>query len=275
MSQEWDLAEANRNQSRAERPPEESMTAELSELAKLSSQLNSASENVNGVIARVNDALASMNLGVQTWLKNYLWVGEYFTPTLPMVNTARTTLADVLRHEEIKDEARRDSPDLKRSRKAVQLGYARAENTFQLSVRSVTIEEFVNPAGEFAERIVNPGDPQPLTKASRNLRIDALGLLPQLTDEIKHRVQTLLENIEKGKMANSSERTYIIRILPEDKYEVVYEGGHQRQAGQLRHLRTFLLQSAIAGESDLDRIESDLRQTGESKITVTWGKFFC
>jgi small-conductance mechanosensitive channel len=154
VSQEWDLAEAN-NQSRAERPPEESMTAELSELAKLSSQLNSASENVNSVITRVNDALASMNLGVQTWLKNYLWVGEYFTPTLPMVNTARTTVADILRHEEIKDEARRDSPDLKRSRKAVQLGYARAENTFQLAVRSVTIEEFVNPAGEFAERIVN------------------------------------------------------------------------------------------------------------------------
>jgi hypothetical protein len=249
------------------------MTAELSELSKLSSQLNSASENVNSVIIRVNDALASMNLGVQTWLKNYLWLGEYFTPTLPMVNTARTTLADVLRHEQIKDEARHDAPDLKRSRHAVQLGYARVENTFQLAIRSVTIEEFVNPVGEFAERIVNPGDPQALTKASRNLRIDALGLIPALTDAIKNRVQELLSNLEKEK--NGAERTYIIRILPKDKYEVVYEGGHQRQAGELRHLRTFLLQSAIAGESDLDRIERDLQQTGESKITVTWGKFFC
>jgi hypothetical protein len=249
------------------------MTAELSELSKLSSQLNSASENVNSVITRVNDALASMNLGVQIWLKNYLWRGEYFTPTLPMVSTVRTTLADVLRHEEIKDAAKRHAPDLKRSRHAVQLGYARVENTFQLAIRNVTIEEFVNPAGEFAERMVNPGDPQALTKASRNLRIDALGLIPALTDAIKKRVEELLSNLEKEK--NGAERTYIIRILPEDKYEVVYEGGHQRQAGELRHLRTFLLQSAIAGESDLDRIERDLQQTGESKITVTWGKFFC
>ena len=273
MSQEWDLAEANKNQSRAERPPEESMAAELSELSKLSSQLNKVSENVNNVITRVNDALASMNLGMQTWLKSYLWVGEYFTPTIPMVNTARTTLADVLRHEEIKDEARRDAPDLKRSRHAVQLGYAKVESMFQLAIRSVTIEEFVNPAGEFAERLVNPGDPKALTKATRNLRIDALGLIPALTDAIKARVQELLSNVEKEK--NDAERTYIIRILPEETYEIVYEGGHRRQAGKLANLRDFLLQSAIAVESDLERIERDLQSTGESRVTVIWGQFFC
>jgi hypothetical protein len=116
-----------------------------------------------------------------------------------MINTARTTLADVLRHEELKEEARRDAPDLKRSRHAVQLGYSRAENTFQLAIRSVTIEEFVNAVGEFCERIVNPGDPQPLIKASRNLRIDALGLIPALTDAIEDRVQELLSNVEQEK----------------------------------------------------------------------------
>src|SRR4029077_7678101 len=175
------------------------MTAELSELSKLSSQLNRESENVNSVITRVNDALTSMNLGVQTWLTKYLWVGDYFTPTISRALFPAATMTDVLAEEENRPAAF----DVKRSRKAVQLGYAKAENMFQLAVRSITIEEFTTPTGDLAERTVNPGDPQPLTKASRNLRIDALGLLPELTDEIKHRVETLLKGIETARLANN------------------------------------------------------------------------
>jgi hypothetical protein len=238
------------------------MTATLSELSKLSNQLNEDSKRVNDLITQANNALASMNLGVETWLPQMLWTGDYFTP-VPEWAPVQGAHADNAGSDNAAGKA------TARSFKAVQLGYARTENGYQLAVRHVTIEEY----GESEERIVNPGDPQPLIKASRNHRIDALGLLPQLTDALKKRIQGLLSNLDKEK--NDAERTYIIRILPEDKYEVVYEGGHQREAGHLRHLRTFLLQSAIAGESDLERIERDLQQTGESKITVTWGKFFC
>jgi len=63
--------------------------------------------------------------------------------------------------------------------------------------------------------------------------------------------------------------------VPGDEFEVVYDGGHHRRAGELRHLRTFLVQSPIASGEDLDRIERELRENDESKITVVWGKTFC
>jgi hypothetical protein len=243
------------------------MTATLSELSKLSKQLNEDSKRVNDLITQANNALESMNLGVETWLKQMLWRGEYFAP-VPDWAPVQGSYADNLGSDEDTGTA------TARNFKAVQLGYAKTENGYQVAVRSVTIEEY----GESAERIVNPGDPQPLIKASRNLRIDALALLPQLTDAIKDRVQGLLSNIEKAKNIGvdiGAQRTYIVRILPGDKYEIVYEGGHQRQAGELRHLRTFLEQSAIASGEDLERIERELREKSESKITVVWGKFSC
>lgn len=72
----------------------------------------------------------------------------------------------------------------------------------------------------------------------------------------------------------SAERTYIVRMLPGERYEVVYENSHQRAAGDLRHLSLFLQQSAIATGERLERIERELAATGESKVTVVWGKTF-
>jgi hypothetical protein len=245
----------------------------LSELSGLSAQLNKESEHVNASIGRFNDALTSMNLGVQTWLPEYLWKGEYFTPPMPPTPLIPTTCADMLHEQESKAET-----DLRRSSKAVQLGFAKVEDRFQLAVRTVTVEEFVDRAGQSDERIVNPGDPQPLTKASRNLRIDALELLPRLTESIAARVKSLLKNIEAGKALNpeiSSERTYVVRVLPDERYEIVYKGGHQRSAGRLRDLRMFLEQSAIVGDQEtLDRVEKELSEKGESEVTTVWGKTF-
>src|SRR5262249_55234773 len=47
-------------------------------------------------------------------------------------------------------------------------------------------------------RIVNPGDPQPLIKAARNLRIEALALLPKLTESLKGHVENMITNIKKA-----------------------------------------------------------------------------
>jgi hypothetical protein len=55
----------------------------------------------------------------------------------------------------------------------------------------------------------------------------------------------------------SAERTYIIRVLPGQRYDVVYENGHQRAAGELSHLSLFLQQSAIATGETLERVERE------------------
>ena len=247
------------------------MTATLSELSELSKQLNKESERVNTLITQANTALSAMNLGVETWLQQFLWNGEYFTP-VPQWAPVQGMHAD---NKGIAEEIDKSTA---RSFKAVQLGYGRTESGYQLAVRSITVEEYTTLNGEARERIVNPGDSQPLIKASRNLRIDALALLPSLTDAIKSRIQGLLSNIEKARNINvdiGAERTYIIRLLKDSKYEVVYEGGHRRQAGDVRHLREFLEQSAIASGETLERIEKELSEKGESKVTVVWGKTFC
>ena len=246
----------------------------ISELSKLSAQLNQESEHVNVAIGRFNDTLASMNLGVQTWLTEYLWKGEYFTQPKPPT-AINPTCADWLREEEVKA-----ATDIRRSAKAVQLGYAKAEDRFQLVVRTVTVEEFIDGSGQGCERIVNPSDPQPLTKASRNLRIDALEMLPRLTESIAGRIHSLLKSIQTGAALNpeiSSERTYVIRVLPDERYEVVYKGGHQRgEERNLGDLLRFLRQNAIVtDDTTLKRIEKELLEKGESEVTEVRGKFFC
>ncbi|OAI56872.1 hypothetical protein AYO50_02305 [Acidobacteria bacterium SCGC AG-212-P17] len=154
------------------------MTASLSELSKLSEQLNKDSERVNTIITTVNQSLASMNLGVECWLPRFLSTGEHFI-------SFGTTI--VGRSED----------------RAIQFGYARAENAFQLAIRNVMVQECTTADGSFESRIANPGDPHPLLKANRTLRIDALELLGELTEAMKSRVASMIASIQKGTEASS------------------------------------------------------------------------
>lgn len=166
------------------------MTGSLSELSKLSEQLNKESEHVNTIITRVNQSLASMNLGVECWLPRPLSIGEHF------FSFGATMVG------RIED-------------RAIQFGYARAENVFQLAIRNVMVQESTTPDGSPETRIANPGDPHPLLKANRNLRIDALELLGELTQAMKSRVASMIASIQKGTEAS---RQLIIEDAVEKRF---------------------------------------------------------
>src|SRR5437764_812966 len=78
----------------------------------------------------------------------------------------------------------------------VQLGYMNIEDKWQLAVRTVQTKQGEHEARE-------SGTPQPLIKATRSLRIEALDLLPRLTKAIKDRVQALISSIQKAKEAHA------------------------------------------------------------------------
>lgn len=172
------------------------MTASLSELSKLSEQLNNESVRVNEIINRANQSLAGMNLGVEVWLdRQFPSRGEYYTPVPEWAPT-------VSRPDNIGD-TNPETFATRRCYKAFQLGYARTEGGYQLATRAATVEEFTNENDKADSRLVNPGEPQPLIKAARNLRIEALELLPALTDAIKKRMENMIASIEKGTAATT------------------------------------------------------------------------
>lgn len=161
------------------------MTASLSELSKVAEQLNKESVKVNAIISRVNESLAAMNIGVEVWL-------------------------DGLNQFPWADEPRKDTTAASTQYMAEQLGYGLTEDKWQLAVRLVEVRE--------AERdnvteyiILNAHASRPLIKASRNLRIESLDLLPALTDVIKQRLENMIRSI-----AESAAATMVLVVRAED-----------------------------------------------------------
>jgi hypothetical protein len=72
------------------------------------------------------------------------------------------------------------------------LGYCEIEGEWQLAVRRRTCEH--GPLEDVDEEEIED-DCRPLLRASRALRLDALPLIRELADEIKHRAEGLLQEI--------------------------------------------------------------------------------
>lgn len=161
------------------------MTASLSELSKVAEQLNKESAKVNAIISRVNESLATMNIGVEVWL-------------------------DGLNQFPWSDDPRNDTTAASTEYMAEQLGYGLAEDKWQLAVRLVEVRE-VERENVTEYIISNAHASRPLIKASRNLRIESLDLLPALTDAIKQRLESMITSI-----AESAAATMVVVLRAED-----------------------------------------------------------
>ena len=167
------------------------MTAQLSEVSKLAEQLNAETATVNHQIKEVNEALEAMQIGFEVWLTaDFLDTGEYRTPDHE---------DDYLGADGEETEIAIPGDTVLRSFIAEQLGYALAEDKWQLVTRTVTCEEYLNMHGNTCDRLLNPSGTVPLLKGTRMMRIEALKLLPQLTDKIKDKIQDSLKTISDAK----------------------------------------------------------------------------
>lgn len=118
-------------------------------ISQLAQQLNDSSDEINRVIRQANEKLGDMNIGLEVWLD------EQSDPGLD-------------------DEG-------------MILGYAKAEDGWQLVVKSLRVRAVI---GQIAE---------PLTKQSRNVRVRAVGLIPKLLSRIADQAETLLDGIKGAK----------------------------------------------------------------------------
>jgi hypothetical protein len=140
---------------------------ELSELAPLAKTLNEESNDLNQTIAALNRHLAGLNLGIE------VWCGPW-------------------------DE---DTP--------FQIGYAKVEDgvnsrgtaTWELATRSCTPVLVKDEEGgdNWEAKPSSLGTPQCLLRASRNVRVDGLEVIPEIIRALKARAESRIATIRKAK----------------------------------------------------------------------------
>jgi hypothetical protein len=140
---------------------------ELSELAPLAKTLNEESNDLNKTIAALNRYLAGLNLGIE------VWCGPWDE--------------DIL----------------------FQIGYAKVEDgvnsrgtaTWELATRSCTPVLVKNESGRdnWEAKPGSLGTPQCLLRASRNVRVDGLEVIPEIIRALKARAESKIATIRRAK----------------------------------------------------------------------------
>jgi 5-methylcytosine-specific restriction protein A len=147
------------------------MVDTFSTLAALSEQLNSKTDNLNVVITAFNENLARLNLGIEVWID-----------------------ADPLERKNVRQENRGHLcwvADL------TMLGYCRADDSWQLAVKNATRIEYTENGG-IREELIEARIPQPLLRASRDIRLAAVEKLPRVMMELESRARMLLASINQA-----------------------------------------------------------------------------
>ena len=152
------------------------MVETINGLSRLSEKLNKKSNQLNSIISTANSKLAKLNLGAEVWLlREPIQVGDF--------------------HDTYDDECEHR---IDRWRSATILGYSKVDDEWELSVKEVTFQTQFNPPGNDYEEVVNPKEPVSLLQASREVRINAMRVLPTLLDRLEKAANLLLESIQKA-----------------------------------------------------------------------------
>ncbi len=140
----------------------------MRELADLSLQLNSESNNINATIVALNNKLQTLNIGLEVWLEN--------------------SLIDALPGDERQDGV------------GPYLGYCSVEDQWQLAVRARPKSGscFGAPVGSGAGW-VGELPRVPLVKATREVRLAALPQLPFLVARLHQEAQRVLKAIQEAR----------------------------------------------------------------------------
>jgi hypothetical protein len=148
----------------------------LSALSEVSRKLNEKSDKLNEVIISINEKLEKLNIGVEVFLAEPIEADDpYF-------------LAD----DEDGKFPRRD---------AVLLGYSRFDDDWQLAIKKATLVKDYDNRGVEYERTLSVDRRVPLLNASRDIRANAMRLIPALLDLIKSEAEELLQSIEQAEAA--------------------------------------------------------------------------
>jgi hypothetical protein len=152
------------------------MVRALNGLAAISAQLNEKSDHLNKTIAKFNEKLTALNLGIEAWL------------------TDRP-----LKQAEFRD--RSTATVGWRSAEAFLLGYARVEDEWQLAFKQATLNEYHEDDGREWTEVSDSSTPIPLLKASRPIRMKAMGALESLLIKIQTEASIMLSGIEAAEDA--------------------------------------------------------------------------
>jgi hypothetical protein len=150
----------------------------LSNLKERASKLNAESDSINKILESVEGSLVAMNIGLATWLESGSAVEEH---------TAR-------------DEVENRNGDLVRQRITyrTELGFSKVAGEWCLAIRVEKREEYPDFPGEEGDWS-HEGEPIRIADASRQTRIAALRLLPELLAAIDNRAKDALGAIDEAR----------------------------------------------------------------------------
>jgi len=147
------------------------LIATIKALSDLSKKLNQKSDRLNDTIESINQKLEDLNLGVETWL-----TGSPIDRSDPYYDYNKNASVPV--------------------RDETWLGYLRFPDAsgWALAAKVVTLNE--------RDRVILDGEPaRPLLNMSRNIRVKAMKLIPELLDAIKDTAEELLQSIDGAEEA--------------------------------------------------------------------------
>ncbi len=165
---------------------------DLKDLSSLSQRLKVATDELNVALQAIQDKLNALGIGVEVWLDNTKhWLGD------PIV-TSRSELGD-------------GKGTLHRSLRIHELGYARLADGWALVTRDREYDEvgFLDDNGnvrawELCEAVHPPGDPKPLLRASRAVRMHAVKQIPQLIAAIHDSANEVVKAVEQARQIAES-----------------------------------------------------------------------
>lgn len=160
------------------------MVDNIAELSDLSRKLNQKSDALSTTIISLNEKLAKLNLGVETWLtSSAIERGD------PYYDYERDPHGDFPLHNE------------------TWLGYCRFDELgWALAVKHVALQ-ITNHMDQEARALftytpsVVEAEKKPLLDASREIRLKAMKVVPELLDAVKQKAEELLESIDKAEKA--------------------------------------------------------------------------
>jgi len=154
------------------------MVDTINELSDLSRTLNQKSDKTNSIISTINKKLASLNFGLEVWVEDW----PITSGDLKKVYSGQTGL-------------------LPRQKSVTYLGYCNIEDGWQLAAKTGTLVEDWDKDSEDTFTELTEVEYQPLLKAAREIRVEALPLVPKLLDEIKRKAESLLKSIDDAERA--------------------------------------------------------------------------
>ena len=152
---------------------------DLKDLEPTAKRLNAATDELNKALQTIQDKLNAMGVGVEAWIDE------------PLTATDWRDIFD-----------RDDEPTGHREFDADELGYGRLGDGWALLVRTRRYVEGPDPGTGFLKTEAyedSPGERKPLLRAARNLRVEAVALIPNLIDVLKAQADHALKRIEQAK----------------------------------------------------------------------------